>query len=55
MFLEKKNLIAVQWVHIQPVCVHAKSFQLCPTLCDHMDYSPPGSSVYRILQARKPE
>ena len=22
------------------------------TLCDHMDYSPPGSSVPRILQAR---
>ena len=25
--------------------------QSCPTLCDPMDYSPPGSSVYRILQA----
>ena len=26
--------------------------QLCPTLCDPMDYSPPGSSVSGILQAR---
>ena len=26
--------------------------QLCPTLCDHMDCSPPGSSVHGILQAR---
>ena len=26
--------------------------QLCPTLCDPMDCSPPGSSVYRIPQAR---
>ena len=26
--------------------------QLCPTLCDSMDYSPPGSSVHGILQAR---
>ena len=26
--------------------------QLCPTLCDPMDYSPPGSSVHEILQAR---
>ena len=26
--------------------------QLCPTLCDPMDCSPPGSSVHRILQAR---
>ena len=26
--------------------------QLCPTLCDPMDCSPPGSSVYEIFQAR---
>ena len=26
--------------------------QSCPTLCDLMDCSPPGSSVYGILQAR---
>ena len=26
--------------------------QLCPTLCDPMDYSPPGFSVHEILQAR---
>ena len=26
--------------------------QLCPTLCDPTDYSPPGSSVHGILQAR---
>ena len=32
--------------------VHAKSLQLCPTFCDAMDCSPPGSSVYGILQAR---
>ena len=30
----------------------AKSFQSCPTLCDPMDYSPPGFSVAGILQAR---
>ena len=29
----------------------AKSLQLCPTLCDPMDCSPPGSSVHGILQA----
>ena len=27
------------------------SFQSCPTLCDPMDYSPPGSSVHGISQA----
>ena len=30
----------------------AKSLQLCPTLCDHIDGSPPGSPVPGILQAR---
>ena len=32
--------------------VHAKSLQLCLTLCDPMDHSLPGSSVHGILQAR---
>ena len=30
----------------------AKSHQSCPTLCDPIDGSPPGSSVPGILQAR---
>ena len=30
----------------------AKSRQSCPTLCDPIDGSPPGSPVPRILQAR---
>ena len=30
----------------------AKSLQSCPTLCDSMDCSPPGSPVPGILQAR---
>ena len=30
----------------------AKSLQLCPTLCNPIDGSPPGSPVPRILQAR---
>ena len=30
----------------------AKLRQSCPTLCDPIDGSPPGSSVSRILQAR---
>ena len=32
--------------------VAAKSIQSCPTLCDHIDGSPPGSPVPGILQAR---
>ena len=30
----------------------AQSLQSCLTLCNPMDCSPPGSSVYGILQAR---
>ena len=30
----------------------AKSLQSCPTLCDPVDGSPPGSQVPGILQAR---
>ena len=30
----------------------AKSLQSCPTLCDRVDSSPPGSPVPGILQAR---
>ena len=32
--------------------VRAKLLQSCPTLGNPMDCSPPGSSVYGILQAR---
>ena len=30
----------------------AKSLQSCPTLCDPVDGSPPGSPIPEILQAR---
>ena len=33
------------------VCMHAKSLQLCPTLCGPMNCSPPGASIHGILQA----
>ena len=33
----------------------AKSLQSCPTLCDPIDGSPPGSPFAGILQARTPE
>ena len=33
-------------------CMHAKSLQSCPILCNLIDGSPPGSSVPGILQAR---
>ena len=33
-------------------CMSAQSLQLCLTLCEPMDCSPPGSSVHGIFQAR---
>ena len=35
-----------------PAAAAAKSFQSCPTLCDPIDGSPPGSPVPGTLQAR---
>ena len=34
------------------IAAAAKSLQLCPTLCDPIDISPPGSPAPGILQAR---
>ena len=34
------------------IAAAAKSLQSCPTLCDPVDGSPPGSPVSEILQAR---
>ena len=39
------------WLHYSAAAA-AKSLQSCPTLCDPIDSSPPGSPVPGILQAR---
>ena len=36
-------------------CGRVLSLQSCPTLCNPVDCSPPGSSVHGILQARRLE
>ena len=38
--------------YIDSAAAVAKSLQLCPTLCDPIDGSPPGSPMPGILQAR---
>ena len=38
--------------HSVAAAAAAKSLQACPTLCDPIDGSPPGSPVPGILQAR---
>ena len=46
-FGQNSCLQCFHWV----LCMHAKLVQSCPTLCDPMDCSPPGSPVHGILQA----
>ena len=36
----------------QPAAAAAKSLQSCPTLCDPIESSPPGSPIPGLLQAR---
>ena len=40
------------WTIKKAAAAVAKSLQSCPTLCDPIDGSPPGSPVPGILQAR---
>ena len=39
-------------LYLSWLSAHAKLLSSCPTLCDPVDCSPPGSSVHGILQAR---
>ena len=50
-----QNVISVLWLFPSLcvcVCVCVLVTQSCLTLCNPMDCSPPGSSVYRVFQAR---
>ena len=48
------DMAEVIWhsIYIYAAAAAAKSLQLCPTLCDPIDGSPPGYPVPGILQAR---
>ena len=46
------NIISPKCPNENAAAAAAKSLQSCPTLCDTIDGSPPGSSVAGILQAR---
>ena len=46
-------MVQPKLLHYKPAAAAAaKSLQSCPTLCDPIDRSPPGSPVPGILQAR---
>ena len=56
-FLYKFNLLRLNQEEIETInnsiaAAAAKSLQSCPTLCNPVDGSPPGSPVPGILQAR---
>ena len=42
----------ISFTYTPAAAAAAKSLQLCPTLCDPIDGSPPGSAIPGILQAR---
>ena len=54
-----ESVLCIRWPKspVQNIVLHnvdaaAKSLQSCPTLCDPIDRSPPGSPIPWILQAR---
>ena len=59
IILQLKKIIIQRSTHLEEMFLEsnlisaaAKSLQSCPTLCDPIDGSPPGSPVPGILQAR---
>ena len=48
----KRCLLLGRKVMTNLAAAAAESLQSCPTLCDHIEGSPPGSPVPGILQAR---
>ena len=46
------NVLLLQTPSSDAAAAAAKSLQSCPTLCDPIDGSPPGSPILGILQAR---
>ena len=51
LLIEKMSITVISW-HCLISAAAAKLLQSCPTLCDPIDGSPPGSTVPGILQAR---
>ena len=52
MVLEKAEELDIKLPTSVAAAAAAKSLQSCPTLCDPIDGSPPGSPIPGIFQAR---
>ena len=51
-FIVSPNCSPQMLFYVYFLCLHAKSLQSFPTLCNPVDCSPPGFSLHGILQAR---
>ena len=53
-FLPRSKHLLISWLQspYTVILLTAKSLQSCPTLCDPIDGSPPGSPIPGILKAR---
>ena len=51
-FVFSTKVLQLEKVNQYSIAAAVKSLQSCPTLCDPIDGSPPGSTVPGILQAR---
>ena len=49
---QEETIVKITFFKSNNAAAAAKSLQSCPTLCDPIDGSPPGSPVPGILQAR---
>ena len=50
------SVLKLEFIFFKCVCVPVRLVtQLCQTICASMDYSPPGSPVHGVLQARRLE
>ena len=52
LMAESEEDLKILLMKVKAAVAAAKSLQQCPTLCDPIDSSPPGSPVPGILQAR---
>ena len=52
LYIQETKIIASGPIAAAAAAVAAKSLHSCPTLCDPIDGSPPGSPIPGILQAR---
>ena len=50
--VELGNLLSIQTLELNNSLKKVSVTQSCPTLCDPMDCSPPGSSVHGIFQQK---